>query len=33
MIAKQIALAHDGDILAFSEEGKGTRFIVTLSAL
>lgn len=33
MIARQIALAHDGDIIAHSDEGKGTAFIVTLSVL
>jgi len=33
MIARQIALAHDGDIIAHSDEGKGTTFIVKLSVL
>lgn len=33
MIARQIALAHDGDIIAHSDEGKGTTFIVKLAAL
>ncbi|HRZ86596.1 MAG TPA: ATP-binding protein [bacterium] len=33
MIARHIAMAHDGDIQCYSEEGKGTRFIVTLATL